>query len=149
MGNLVFCTKSNTVNSRTPVAYDAQALLYLARGEEFAVEMPTLPDFVNPNLVQQLNVVFKKENSPELTDKVSELYPNPSSGTVFFTHTLDNNQTATCTIYDSSGRLMTSIAFNGSGTQTIDVANYSPGLYYYAITVNNTIIARNKLVVIN
>ena len=98
--------------------------------------------------VQEVSTWAVGVNNNTLNDKVSKLYPNPSSSTITFTHSLGNNESATCTIYDASGRLINSISFNGSGTQTIDVANYSSGLYYYTISVNTTIIARSKLVII-
>ena len=98
--------------------------------------------------VQEVSTWAVDVNNNTLNDKISKLYPNPSSSAITFTHSLGNNESATCTIYDASGRLVNSISFNGSGTQTIDVANYSSGLYYYTISVNTAIIARSKLVII-
>lgn len=139
---------TNIANSRTPVAYDAQALLYLARGEEFAVEMPTLPDFVNPNLVQQLNVVFKKENNHELNKSIGEVYPNPANDALYMAYDLDNNQTATFDLFDAMGRLVCSRVINGHGQLFVSTDTLTNGIYYCKVISNGKILKQSKVIVI-
>lgn len=144
-------TEENTVrqiaNSRTPVAYNAQALLYLARGEEFAVEMPTLPNFINPSLVQQLSVVFKKENNNTLNQPIGDVYPNPTNSLLQLDYNLGNAQ-AVFEFYDIVGRLVYSEQLSHTGTVTFTTQNIANGIYVCRVMSGNTVLKQTKVVVI-
>jgi hypothetical protein len=68
-----------------------------------------------------------EENGNALT-----FYPNPASDVVV----LNVNPTATVAIYNLAGELVDQV--NGS-TNTIDVSNFTPGLYQVVITDNNVV----------
>lgn len=140
-------TVRQIANSRTPVAYDAQALLYLARGEEFAVEMPTLPDFVSTNLVQQLNVVFKKENSPELNKSIGDVYPNPANDVLQLDYNL-NDTKASFQLFNMMGQLLYSEHISGSGHLTMSTQLLTSGVYAYRVISGDKMLKQNKVVVI-
>ena len=141
-------TLLDIANHRTNTAYNAQALLYLARGEEFAVEMPTLPNFINPSLVQQLSVVFKKENNNTLNQPIGDVYPNPTNDALYMTYQLDSNELATFDLFDSMGRLVFSKQLNGHGQLSVDAKTFSNGIYYCRVISNGKMLKQSKVIVV-
>lgn len=79
---------------------------------------------------------------------VSTLYPNPAQQTASFNHSLPQQQSGLLQIYDLTGRKISAYAFEGNGTQTIDIHYLNTGLYLYTISVEGNIVQQDKLSVI-
>ena len=128
-------------NSQTTVAYQAQAMLYQARGYEFPVIIPQLP---NTGL-QYGATVFKTDNSAEL---IQPFIPNPTTGVAQLSYQLPNKQMAVLMLFDVNGRLLVSDSFSGNGTYTLNKPDLANGVYFYTVTSDGDILMRNKLVII-
>ena len=138
---------TNTFRANYSTSFE-QALLYLARGEEFAVEMPTLPNFVNPNLVQQLNVVFKKDNKTNSNTIIGNIYPNPAHESLTLMYQLGDKAQATFYLFDGTGRLVNSCLMIGQGNLSLSANNLSNGIYYYRVINNGEVLQQDKFIVI-
>lgn len=128
-------------NSQTTVAYQAQAMLYQARGYEFPVIIPQLP---NTGL-QYGATVFKTDNANGL---VQPFVPNPTTGTTQLAYSLPIDAQAVLTLTDISGKVQQRVLLIGNGIYDLDTRPLSDGLYLYTVQQNGNVLLRHKLVVI-
>jgi len=78
-----------------------------------------------------------------------KLYPNPNNGNFTFEYRIGNNESGLLSIYDITGKLVRSINFNSAtSTATINASELEAGIYMYSVSVNNTKVKTDKLVVI-
>jgi hypothetical protein len=127
-------------NSRTKTAFKAQTCLYVARGKEFPVLLPTDSgsDYT----------VFKQTEEQQLNDaKVSPFVPNPSTSTTNLAYQLSNDETGILTIYDYMGRTIANHTFSGSGKYAFNTNNYPIGIYAYTVRINDSIVLQDKLII--
>lgn len=130
MGELVLC------GSRTKTAFKAQTCLYVARGKEFPVLLPTDSgsDYT----------VFKQE--PNNT-KVSIAMPNPATDQALFNYNLDTKEIALLQLFDIQGKLVHESKWENSGTYTLNTSQMPPALYVYVISINGVEMLRSKLII--
>ena len=132
-------------NSETPTAFRAQALLYVAKGYEFSIELPDL--IWRENSFQ----TFFKANTA-LNAGVNCLYPNPAMGQLSLNYSLNNQdnkpEQGALRIYNAGGMLIYSQALSGTGNLFLDSHNFEAGLYFYEIVSQSSPITRNKLLII-
>ena len=129
-------------NSQTTVAYQAQAMLYQARGYEFPVIIPQLP---NTGL-QYGATVFKTDS--QTAGKFGIFTPNPTNNTTSLWYNLAEKETATIAVFDLTGRNIATNTLRNSGNYIFDATACETGIYIYTITINGTVIERNKLIVV-
>lgn len=129
---------TDIANSRTKTAFKAQTCLYVARGIEFPVLLPTdTGDYT----------VFK--NAPTVVNnKVGAFVPNPSTQQSQLSYHLNDQETATLSIYDYTGRIIEQTRLTGTGTYQFNASNYPAGMYVYAATIDGNIVLQDKLVII-
>ncbi len=77
------------------------------------------------------------------------LYPNPNNGNITVECSLKENETGTLSIYDLTGKLITSYQLNTANTlNTINAEKLQAGIYLYNIMINNKKVKTDKLVII-
>ena len=130
---------TDIANSRTKTAFKAQTCLYVARGIEFPVLLPTdAGDYT----------VFKNDETTALQDKVSAAIPNPTANETSFNYQLETNETAKLSVFDLNGRLLHQNTLTGNGTYVLNTAQMPTGMYIYTISINGTEQTRAKLTII-
>ena len=141
MVNLVFCIKRNTANianHHTNTAYKAQTLLYLLRGYEFPLQIPTIDG-------SMAYTVFKTQTD---VPYFSDFYPNPAQNTAELRYQLADNTQAELRLYNINGMLLHQAKLGVGGSYVLNTAPYQSGVYMYTISNNNKIERRGKLVII-
>ncbi len=84
-----------------------------------------------------------------ITSSNYKLYPNPNNGNMLLDYTINQGDTGIIKIYDLAGKLICSYPLNANNNQLqINNADLNNGIYIYHITVNNTIVKSDKLVII-
>jgi hypothetical protein len=129
-------------NTHTFVAYRAQAMLYHARGYEFPVIIPPLPNSDSYGVT-----VFKTNNSVT-TAKVQTFVPNPTTQTAYLSYELPDDSSATLLITDINGKIHQQATLVGTGTYSLDTQHLSSGLYLYSVEQNGKLLLRSKLAII-
>lgn len=125
-------------DSHTNTAYKAQTLLYLLRGYEFPLEIPTLDG-------SMAFTVFKTDDN---NTTLLSAYPNPANTQLNFVYKAKTEQNTLVCIYDSKGSLVQTFSIQGNNTHTIDTNQWQTGMYYYTATTNGNTTQRSKIVVI-
>ncbi len=73
-------------------------------------------------------------------------YPNPASNMITFT--FPNSQNVTINVFDLSGKQIRNEMIDGStGSFNMNISELSSGIYFYQITVNNTVVTRKFSIV--
>ncbi|OWY25120.1 hypothetical protein C7N43_34250 [Sphingobacteriales bacterium UPWRP_1] len=127
-------------NSRTATAYKAQALLFVARGYEFAVNLPEL-DFENWSNWQ---TAFKNAAANGNTNRVvSTFYPNPAKQTAqinyyFKPDEQGSEESGMLQLYNAFGKEVFFTTLSGMGTYSLPLADFVEGVYYYQVTSTTT-----------
>ena len=84
--------------------------------------------------------------------KVSDnfkLYPNPNDGNMTLEYHIQDNDIATVSIYDLTGRMIKLYPLNTKSTKLdINENELGSGIYYYNIRVNEKLYQTNKIVII-
>ena len=134
--------------SRTDVAYQAQAILYLVRGTPFPIQLPDLPTYLPPR-EQAFMVHFKTQS--ELSGSAISVFPNPSNGDwLYIKDKAAQLSQASFVLYDPSGRVVLQQQLTQSAEQSLQLPKLANGLYYYAIIqANGEVIARQKISIIH
>jgi hypothetical protein len=127
-------------DTRTKSAFKAQTCLYVARGIEYPVALPT-------NAGETWYTVFKND-ATVVNNKVSTFVPNPSTQQSQLSYHLNDQETATLSIYDYTGRIIEQTRLTGTGTYQFNASNYPAGMYVYAATIDGNIVLQDKLVII-
>ena len=142
-------TVRSIAESHTATAYDAQAILLLAYGEEFPIALPALPEFVNEVLQGDLNIVFKNGNVANTVNEniVGEVYPNPTNYDFSFKY--DVKRPTDFYFYNSAGQLLENKQLVGRGKYTQNIEKLSNGVYYYILRNAEGIISQQKVVVLH
>lgn len=136
-------------NSRTATAYKAQALLFVARGYEFAVNLPELDFNWQTAFKAQPDATPLQEAAPI----VSGFYPNPASHAIQLNYNLPANANtsiqATIQLCNILGKPVFTTTLSGSGVYTLPLENFAEGLYYYTIvqTGNRQVLKEGKLLI--
>ncbi len=85
---------------------------------------------------------YKNENSN------FKLYPNPSNGNFTLEYHLESNQSGSLTIYDVTGKQISSKNLNSSNTNVlIDATHLDAGVYYYEIKISGFKTKADKLII--
>ena len=135
--------------ARTATSYDAQALLYLAFGEEFPIELPAMPDFLDAAIQQQLSIAFKTNDLDETGEESRcEVYPNPARDVLTIVYKAAFGQTAEFVLYDLQGRELLRQKLDNSGKTDLSISHFPSGIYHYQITTDGKSIDQNKLVLL-
>lgn len=134
-------------NSNTRAAFDAHALLYIVRGEEFEVPLPLLPNEIAA-LVGTNNmgsIAFKTANN---TSNLLNIVPNPAANSAEISYNIGNDKTATWQLYNISGQLVIEKTLQNNGTLYLDLSAIPQGVYYYTLSNNENVLQSDKLVII-
>lgn len=140
-------TINHIANKYTRTSFEAQAMLYLARQKEFAIQQPILPTKIAQYLnIQQPGLHFKSDNA-DVTDKeLITVYPNPAQNNI--TVSLNSNNTkANIVIYSIDGKMVKQQILN-SGNTILSTNDLQNGMYYYCIFDDNKILQQSKLIII-
>ena len=81
-----------------------------------------------------------------LSNMLSNAYPNPASNFVNFDVEMQNAQSASIAIYNMMGQEVVRQDINDSHV-SINVSDLTDGIYFYSLIVNNETVKTNKLVV--
>lgn len=132
---------NSIANSRTKTAYRAQALLFVARGQQFETPLPADEDGA------AWHTVFKT-NDHNSSAQVSDFAPNPATNSSQLLYNLAQGQTANLAIYDYMGRTIESQQLTGMGNYTLNMQHYTTGMYCYTLTIDGTAVKSGKLLLI-
>lgn len=135
--------------SQTKTAFDAQAVLAVAYGEEYPILLPDLPYFVSPELIAQYagqTINFKTNTNP--TNYFSNVYPNPTSNLLYVDYQIQPEKSAMFILYDLNGKIVNNTKLMGKGQLQLSVDSIVAGIYYYQIVMDSNIVAANKVVVL-
>jgi hypothetical protein len=84
-----------------------------------------------------------------LQNTFSKIYPNPNNGEMQMDYELRENENGELVIYDMTGRELSNYKLlQGKNTLQISEQSIPNGIYLYRITVNDTVINTDKLVII-
>ncbi len=83
-----------------------------------------------------------------VSNKISAFVPNPSTQQSQLNYNLNNQEIATLSIYDYTGRKIEQTHLTGTGTYQFNTANYPVGMYVYAATIDGSIVLQDKLVIV-
>lgn len=84
------------------------------------------------------------------TPRLSNAYPNPSTGEVKIDYTTGKSQgqVATLRLYDFLGREVKTVSLKrSSGSIMLDINNLQAGIYFYSLEVAGRIVATKRLIV--
>ncbi|QQS30037.1 MAG: T9SS type A sorting domain-containing protein [Sphingobacteriales bacterium] len=123
--------------SDTKTGYKAQSVLYAAKGIEFPVNLPELPEGGG-----EWQTAFKNA-----TERISKLYPNPTNHTATINYNLQKDDTAVFSLYSPIGQLLATTVLIDSGKHLIDVHKYTAGLYFYTVSINGVPVVSDKFVI--
>ncbi len=121
--------------SRTKTSFKAQAWLYIVKGIEMPVMLPTT----------------NMQTSFKMGDNSANLYrfsPNPAANTTQMLLNLNTTQKAQLSLYNITGVLLKTIEVENTSVCNLDVSNYTNGLYLYQVKVNEEIVNKGKLTII-
>ena len=96
---------------------------------------------LRPVFVSKMDPIFASDESIDFFPE-PKIYPNPANH--YFTIDLTRER-GSYSIYDLNGRLMDSNLFDGSAT--VNVSNWSSGIYLVNIEFVNGFISREKIVI--
>lgn len=100
----------------------------------------------NPKKEREGKVASK--NTP-LSNDTFNLYPNPNSGGFTLSYQMQEGQTGKFIIYSMLGEKIAEYALDANTTKMkIVINNLNNGIYIYDISVNNSIVKRDKMIVI-
>lgn len=149
MENLALCVSTyinsnNIAHSPTAVGYRAQAILYQARGYEFAAIIPPLE-----NDEYAYTVFRQNQHLPKQTDlSIAKLMPNPATDCAQLSYDLPDHETLHFFLYDISGKLVMSETLTGSGTYQLATNKLPSSIYYYTLLGSTGTMLTNKLVIV-
>lgn len=138
-------------NSNTSSAVNAQAVLSLVFNEEFERLAEPISELSARKTNTPLEEIQIDENlSLEKGNSFVTAFPNPANETFNLVYKLqDGTEDATFIMYDIMGKLIIKHKLiSRKGQDIFNLSVFNNGLYYYTIIVNNTSIARDKLIVI-
>lgn len=83
---------------------------------------------------------------------LSQNVPNPALGVTTIKFTLAHNSKVVLSIFDATGRIIKNIVSDtreaGTHVETIDISDYTAGIYYYRLIADGKIIVK-KMIVVN
>ena len=127
--------------SKTATAYKAQALLYIAKGREFPVQLPDL-DILGLS-GGGFTTTFKAEMP------LVNLVPNPANNTVSIsTRFGDADQQLAFVLYDINGKPVKTLPLSGNANQNLPLDDFAEGMYYYVVKGNDKVWHKDKLLII-
>ena len=129
--------------SRTKTAFKAQTLLFMARGEQFPVELP-----IDEDEGSGWQTTFKTDNHILPIGQISSFMPNPATNTTEIVYRLVPDCIALLELYDINGRKITQAFLENSGIYNLDTEKYVPGVYFCRITHNGIEVYSSKIVII-
>ncbi len=115
--------------------YMARVMLFIDVDDDGSGKMHTTHNNNNNQLV---------EKKPEFN-----LYPNPNNGNMTLEYLIEGKESGLITIYDVSGRLVKQQTLNPENQIAIITAEeLSAGAYYYIITIAESKVKSDKLIII-
>ena len=142
-----------------PIAGGANAgLWYNGNAHFFGSDPAGCSGFISYPYVQNLGILCSVEyNTHEGIEginatglSVNQNYPNPFSKTTVINYSLTKSSDVTFTVYDITGRVITSNNMGNvaTGQYTINLSanTFSPGIYFYTFNVNGTTVTKKMVV---
>ena len=99
--------------------------------------------YIDSNICQAACVTAINEKNSNLP-KISDFYPNPTSGMVNFTF---NGNLATLKLIDILGNKVKEISLNQEGIQKLNLSDMNKGIYFGNLIVNGEVVSIKKLIV--
>ncbi|HRK29383.1 MAG TPA: T9SS type A sorting domain-containing protein [Chitinophagales bacterium] len=132
-------------NSNTPVAFEARCIRYLTHGEEYEVPLPPLPqEVLNGNWQTYIN--FKGANSNNAA--MVGFYPNPAGNLINIQYNASpNNTPAILEWYSTTGKLIHNLSLPQAGNYTLNVGQWTNGLYFCKVIQNGNLISVQKVMI--
>ena len=81
----------------------------------------------------------------EINKMMSDFYPNPAQEIVYLDYYL--NKSANLIVMDILGNEVKTIKLSERGTQKVDISDFSKGIYFGNVVVNNEIVTIKKIIV--
>ena len=98
----------------------------------------------------RMHTTHNNNNNQQVEKKPKfNLYPNPNNGNMTLEYLIEGKESGLITIYDVSGRLVKQQTLNPENNLVIIIAQeLSAGAYYYTITIADSKIKSDKLIII-
>lgn len=118
-------------------------MLHKIHGEDFEIPCEVLGECEGSGKrsSEQFNSVAEKSYY------LSKPYPNPvtNESTVEY-NALDNTEII---LYDIMGRIQANYQVSGNGKLIFSAKNFQPGIYFYLMSVDGNVLAKEKLIIIH
>ena len=122
--------------------YEARTLLSI-----FADSVVDFPDYCPAIGAKLINRIPAKQQSDNV--KTFNLYPNPNNGSMTLEYDLNEGEKGSMILSDITGKQVGSYSLNVKETRLqIQENSLKNGVYYYEIRVDDKIVYKNKLVII-
>lgn len=126
---------------------NAQALLELVFGTRFAEHIEPLQSPANIRISDYSSTEYPKDSTNIFC------YPNPANESVTFVYNLPSDGTfpeaGVITLYNMLGdKISTFYVPRGNKEFTVNVTDLNVGVYFYTLSSNNIVVAKNKMIVI-
>jgi hypothetical protein len=99
----------------------------------------------------QARMASIEENEITINDEEGNykgvLYPNPANDYVIYKTWLNEGETVTIVIYDVMGKPVILKQITGTTEEQFDLSNFSSGIYFYKITLNQKQVQAGKLII--
>ena len=131
----------NIANSRTKTAFKAQTCLYVARGKEFPVLLPT-DSGIDYTVFKQDGIDASNNNT------LIVAVPNPAQNQTTFHYHLKPTERGVLYLYNIMGQMVHQTTVEGDGSYTLDTSNYPSGVYSYRINTSEGNSSHERLIIV-
>ncbi|MFY9310884.1 MAG: T9SS type A sorting domain-containing protein [Bacteroidia bacterium] len=122
-----------------PAVYNARALLSTLDTAVYINECEIVPSHIGTHK----NMLEEDSTAGNIV-----VFPNPANDKITIFISLNEQQTATLSLYDIAGKLILSDTFNaGNDVKQTSISTLSEGMYIYKVNVNNNNVTKGKLVI--
>lgn len=139
---------NNIAATYTKTSFDARNLLLLLYGEEYAIQLPLLPEeaAMEENL-PNIAIQFKGQEEGNAQLNVA-VFPNPAANEVNFVLPATTQGNLTIQLFNYAGQLAGAFNFSTGQPAIVHTSEIPQGIYCYRILQNNAFIAQGKLALI-
>ncbi len=89
-------------------------------------------------------------NHQTITTSNYKLYPNPNDGNMIFEYSLQEHSSGTFILYDITGRVINKYKLTAGQSNALKISEneLNNGVYFYSVTIDNSVKAFSKIVIV-